>query len=251
MINYHLLPQFRPARLQDLVLWYEPWSFRGRTWRNLAPNFSDRNHGTAYGGVGLSTWHPQFAPALEFHAEDDYVDLPLDVVFDDEMSIEIVFELYDYTDNGRILGSIHNSGSYYQMRHYIASNLKLFFYVGNGSSIYNVYFYLGDWYAKTHGVWTWEYDEGNDETTLKGYKNGKHEYSRTFSGKVQLPDVNLRLGHWGNIGMKGKIYLARFYHKVLSEDEIRHNYTHHPLYFLQRGIDPYMFVKKGGIYYVM
>ena len=71
-MDYHLLPQFRPARLQDLILWYELWSFRGRAWRNLAPCYSDKNHGRAYGGVGLSTWHPQFPPAPRFDGVNDY-----------------------------------------------------------------------------------------------------------------------------------------------------------------------------------
>ena len=250
MDYYHLLPQFRPARLQDLVLWYEPWSFRGRTWRNLAPCYSGRNHGTAHGGVGLSTWHPQFAPALEFHAgDDDYVDLPLDIVFDDEMSIEIVFELYDYTDNGRVIGSQHSSGSSYEFRTFTSGSKNFYFYV-NGGSIH-VKFSLDRWYDKTHGVWTWKYDSGSNQTTLKAYKDGVYKSSTTLSGKIYLPNLNLRLAHWRTGGMKGKIYLARFYHKVLSENEIRHNYTHHPLYFLQRGIDPYMFVKRGGICHVM
>jgi len=39
-------------------------------------------------------------------------------------------------------------------------------------------------------------------------------------GMIKLPDLNLRLGHYKTYGMKGKIYLARFYHKVLSNDEI-------------------------------
>jgi len=248
--NYYLLPEFTPARLQDLVLWYEPTSFRGNTWYNLAPCYSDRNHGIAYGDVGLSTWHPQFAPALEFHAEDDYVDLPLDVVFFDEMSIEILFELYDYTDHGRVIGSTHSSGGYYEIRTYTASNKIVYLLVGNGSEAYKVYFHLDDWYDKTHTVWTWKYNSGADETTLKAYKDGVYKDSKTFSGKVQLPDLNLRLGHWKFYGMKGKIYLARFYHKVLSEDEIRHNCTHHPLYLLQRGIDPYEFIKRKKFYFL-
>ena len=160
--------------------------------------------------------------AFEFNAGDDYIDLPIDIVFDDEMSIEIVFELYDDTDAGRVIGSQHSSGSNYELRTYIQNSNLLYFFVGNGSSTPNVYFYLDNWFDLTHGIWTWEYDSGADETTLKAYKDGTYKSSIIFDGKVQLPNINLRLGHWENtLGMNGKIYLARFYHKVLSDDEIK------------------------------
>jgi len=239
---WYYLPQFRPARLQDCVFWLESDSFNGGIWRNLVPRYSDTNHGIAYGGVGLSTWHPHANPIPEFHAEDDYIDLPMDIVFDDEMSIEIVFELYDDIDNGRIIGSQHSGGDHYQIRTYVTSTKKFYFTIANGSTIFDVSFYLDDWYDKTHGVWTWKYDSGTDQTTVKAFKDGEYKNMITFDGKVQLPDINLRLAHYLSFGMNGKIYLARFYHKVLSEDEIRHNYTHHPIYYLQHGIDPYQVI---------
>jgi len=246
--NYYLLPEFTPARLQDLVLWFEPASFRGNTWYNLAPNYSDRNHGTAHGGVGLSTWHPQFPPALEFHAGDDYIELPLDIVFDDEMTIEILFELYNRSGYGRVLGGSNNKS--HDIRTYVNDTKQFYFFTQNPSGSYNVYFYLDDWYIKTHGLWTWKYDSSADQTTLKAYKDGEFKQTTTFSGKVQLPNIYLRLGHWKTAGMKGKIYLVRFYHKVLSDAEIMHNYTHHPLYFLQRGIDSYDFIKRKKFYFL-
>lgn len=249
MIDYHLLPQFQPARLQDLVLWYEPASFRGNTWRNLAPSYTDRNHGTAYGGVGLSTWHPRANPIPEFYAQDDYIDLSLDVLSDDEMSIEIVFELYSNTDAGRVLGADDSRGDKYELRHWVNSSGNFRFYVGNGSYLYYTGFYI-NWYEKVHGVWTWKYDSGANRTTFKAYKNGEFSQSTNVLSKIALPNIWLRLAHWATAGMKGKIYMVRFYHKALSDDEIYHNYTHHPLYLLQRGIDPYMFVKRGGIYKV-
>ena len=217
---WYYLPQFRPARLQDCVLWLESDSFHGGIWRNLIPNSANTSHGTAHGGVGLSTWHPQFAPALEFYAGDDYVDLPLDIVFDDEMSIEILFELYDDTDRGRAIGSQHSSGCNYEFRTWTGGNKSFYLYVGDGSDAYPVMFYLDDWYNKTHVVWMWKYDGDTDQTTLKAYKNGVFKDSNMFNGKAQLPNLALRLGRWNDQGMNGKIYLARFYHKVLSDDEI-------------------------------
>ena len=238
-VPWYFLPQFRPARLQDCVFWLEADSFNGGIWRNLIPNSANTSHGIAYGGVGLSTWHPCANPIPEFHAEDDYIDLPMDIVFDDEMSIEMIVEFHDNAGYGRAIGSQHTLGSNYEIRTWLSDTHMLYFYVGNGSTLNYLGFKLDDWYVKTHVVWTWKYDLGADQTTLKAYKDGEYQNSKTFAGKVQLPDVNLRLGHWEDRPMNGKIYLARFYHKVLSDDEILHNYTHHPLYYLQRGIDPY------------
>jgi len=192
------------------VLWLDSRYFSESYWWDRSKYNND-------GVVHKAVWKED---AFEFNAGDDYIDLPLDVVFDDEMSIEIVFELYDVSDAGRVIGSQHSNGGYYEFRVGITTEQILFFYVGIGSSVPYVSF-LYDWYDKTHGVWTWKYDDSTGKTTLRGYKDGEHKQSKTFDGKVQLPDLNLRLGHWKTYGMKGKIYMARFYHKVLSDDEIK------------------------------
>ena len=180
----------------------------------------DTSGNNKHGDIVNAVWSSdgRYAYSLEFSAEDDYVDLPIDIVFDDEMSIEILFELYDYTDSGRVIGSQHTGGGTYEFRTY-ASSAKAFAFYVNGGSI-NVYFYLDDWYDKTHSVWTWKYDSDADESTLKAYKDGEYKNARTFDGKVQLPNLYLRLAHWRTYGLNGKIYMARFYHKVLTEDEI-------------------------------
>ena len=152
-IPWYYLPQFRPVRLQDCVFWLESDSFNGGIWRNLIPNSANTSHGTAHGAVGLSTWHPQFAPALEFHAGDDYIDLPLDIVFDDEMSIEIVFEFYDRTDGGRLIGS-QGDNDKEEIRTYVtAPPTSLGLIVGNGNNYASVYEYI-DFFEKYHFIWT-------------------------------------------------------------------------------------------------
>jgi len=226
-----------PARPQDLVLWFEPWSYNGGIWRNLAPNYTDRYHGIKRDDVGRFTWYPRSPPALQFYAEDEKIDLPLEVLFDDEMTIEIVFTLYDSTDYGRVLGSEHSAGNKSEIRSYTAPG-KHFLGVSNGSSTYYVWFKL-DFFEKVHGTWTWQYDSSADETTFKGYKNGEYADVQVFSGKVILPNQRLTLGHWRTLGMRGEIYLARFYHRVLSEPEIAYNYTHSPIYYVTHGIGNY------------
>ena len=246
MMDYHLLPQFRPARLQDLILWYEPWSFRGRAWRNLAPCYSDRNHGTAHGGVGLSTWHPQFAPALELHAEDDYVKIADNKNLRAEpFTIEICF-IWDNlgTDNvnflcgkGLEIKEVHTG--------HIATNGLRFIPNGYPDSAVDVQNIIHE--GLNYGIFTFTGSEAYVylDGELVGSKTGITPENNALNDTSSFY-IGQRNG--GVYRFKGKIILFRFYKKALSEDETRHNYTHHPLYFLQRGIDPYMFVKRGEIY---
>jgi len=185
---------------------------------NIARDTSGNNkHGDIVNAIWSSDG--RYAYSLEFNNEDDYVELPLDIVFDDESTIEFVFNLYSYIGAGRMLGSYDTRGDAYMLRHWINSSGDLRFYLGNGANIYYAGFYI-NWYEKTHGVWTWEYNSGADETILKAYKDGMYKSSKTFSGKMMIPNEWLRLARWASYGMIGKIYMARFYHKVLSDDEI-------------------------------
>jgi len=266
MMDYHLLPQFRPARLQDLVLWYEPWSFRGRTWRNLAPCYSDRNHGIAYGGVGLSTWHPLFAPAPEFDGVNAYVEAPDDDSLDitNLSTIESWAKIYDA--DGDIAPNQHwvtkgtgapsdaedNAYMFFIVNAGGAGDDYVRFSLSDGTDVYKTYStsalkmssFASNLYY--HLVATW------DGTTMKIYKNGVHASGadKSFSGSINSLSADLIIGRLGD-GTRffhGPIPLVRIYKAALTPVEIMHNYTHHPLYYLQRGIDLYMFVKKGGIY---
>ena len=186
---------------------------------NIARDTSGNNkHGDIINAIWSSDG--RYAYSLEFSAEDDYVDLPIDIVFDDEMSIEILFELYDDTDAGRILAA-EGDDPIEELRHNIPplKPEELHFDITNGSAYCGVYFII-EYNKRYHGVWTWEYNEAQNKTTLKCYRNGSFKDSRTMDNKMFLPKYNLRLAHWRTYGMNGKIYLARFYHKVLTDDEI-------------------------------
>jgi len=236
MMDYHLLPQFMPARLQDLVLWYEPWSFRGRTWRNLAPNYSDRNHGTAHGGVGLSSWHPRFSPAPTFYGNDDYVELPSHIT-----TAKTQEGWFYFTQ----LASAEGSWKY------LFNNLYQ-------HSINNYLYFIGthDYFAWVPSSNTWyhiviTYTDPSNTNTAKLYINGA--YTKSISQQSGEHDIDsiYRISSPSSNSFNGIILLVRVYKAALTPAEVMHNYTHHPLYYLQRGIDPYMFVKRGGIYYVM
>ncbi|MCD6137167.1 MAG: hypothetical protein J7J91_01070, partial [Deltaproteobacteria bacterium] len=82
------------------MLWLDSRHFSESYWWDRSKYNND-------GVVHKAVWKED---AFEFNAGDDYIELPLDVLFDDEMSIEIIFEMYDDSDYGRILGSSHSSG---------------------------------------------------------------------------------------------------------------------------------------------
>ena len=251
-MDYHLLPQFRPARLQDLVLWYEPWSFRGRTWRNLAPNYSDRNHGTAHGGVGLSTWHPQFSPAPIFDGVDDYVEVPdsdsLDITSEITVSAWVNWNnITFFGPKGRIVAKWDSFDTWILE---LADDGNYKFWIDTNGGIENA--------ATATGVETgvWHHIVGTyNNSAMKIYIDGNLENMsiHSSSGDITVNNHAIFIGVSENLKyyINGIIGEVCIYKAALAPAEVMHNYTHHPLYYLQRGIDPYMFIKKGGIYYVM
>jgi len=240
-VPWYFLPQFRPARLQDCVLWLESGSFSGGIWRNLAPNYSDRNHGTAHGGVGLTPWHSQFSPVPTFYG-DEYVAVPDDDCLDitGEITTEVwvkpkvsdsifrpVVSKYQSSEDQRSWWLGCSSGSW---RFYISQN-------GLDNKYVKASLSLNTW---QHVVAIFNPATGND---LFLYANGvlkdseDTDYSHLFSNNISVYIGEYDIGSGKNFN--GTIPLVRIYKAALTPAEIRHNYTHHPLYYLQRGIDPY------------
>ena len=234
---WYFLPQFRPARLQDCVLWLESDSFNGGIWHNLAPNFSNLNHGTAHGGVGLSQWHPQFPPAPTFYGDDEYVEVPdddsLDISTNEEFTFEFLFKTF--SSNNQIL-----------ITHYGIDRLRCRIL---GSGHLSVGFYSSE------SGWEWTYNESvgyNDGAwhqviLVINAGNVKFFIDGTIDGEVNLThdytdiDSFIRIGqeYGSDTFFQGLIDELRIYKAALTHAEVVHNYTHHPLYYLQRGIDPY------------
>jgi len=258
MMDYHLLPQFRPTRLQDLVLWYEPWSFRGRTWCNLAPCYSDKNHGTAYGGVGLSTWHPQFPSAPKFDGVDDYVEVSDNgsLHFTDAITIEAWVKLKEDFVEGdapRMVVSLYEDKSN-RIQLYFSFDSgyrgKVGFLIVDDGSIYRVYTHETFWPKDT-----WFHFVGSAGSNgMKLYVNGEADYevvadTTSFSIAPNINTIGCRFYNQSYLQfLNSTIPLVRIYKAALTPAEVMHNYTHHPLYLLGRGINSYMFVKRGGIY---
>ena len=247
--NYYLLPEFTPARLQDLVLWFEPASFRGNTWYNLAPNYSDRNHGTAHGGVGLSSWHPLFPPALTFDGVDDYVKVPdsnsLDIT--NEITIEAwVKPEGDFSD--LIYPIIVRKTGAYSLR-YSHDNGNLIGQLWIGGGVISTYSLTDAWDTTkwTHFIFVY------DGEYLRLYRDGSEAIPpRPQTGSINVVANNLGVGAngEGNLNLSAFIYVIRIYKAALTPTEIHHNYTHHPLYYIRRGVDPYEFIKRKKFYFL-
>ena len=231
---WYYLPQFRPVRLQDCVLWLESHSFNAGIWRNLAPNFSDRNHGMASGGVGLHTWHPLFAPTPTFYGDDEYVDcgsddsLKLGLAGSNGLSLEAWVIPGSTAITDAVI--VKNGSLKYGLTYHNATNL--YFYITTGSNgvalqlSYDVLHHVvGTWDGTTNTNGMKLYFDG----VLVRQKTSKYD-STGATGPVLVGGTN---------SFDGPIPAVRIYKGPLSPAEIRHNYTHHPLYYLQRGIDPY------------
>ena len=243
--NYYLLPEFTPTRLQDLVLWLEPTSFRGNTWHNLAPCY-DKNHGTIVGSVGLSTWHPQFSSSPMFYGNDAYVfcgkDTSLDPV--DKITIETIVRKQGVTA-GNYQRVVYKYKDY---ELFILNNGYLDLRI-QGTDVYKVaWSYIKD-YVLYHIVGIIDIQGSN--THMELWVNGEIKDSATYA---EIPTTGnfLFIGNRGdkNKPFYGIIPLVRIYKAILTPAEIIHNYTHHPLYYIERGIDPYEFIKRKKFYFL-
>jgi len=240
-VPWYYLPQFRPARLQDCVLWLESDSFSGSIWRNLAPSYTDRNHGAAGGGVGLSTWHPQFSPAPTFYGDDEHLDVPDDDSLDatDAVTIEAwVNGVYSGASKGLL--DKGNSASAKLVNYYAYFNSgQGRFYIGDGTNYNSVFTSQLTDYQWYHITFTLDADY------LESSVNGEfcEQTERTIN--PQPNNQNLLVGTLTTAPrflFHGIIPLVRIYKAALTPAEVMHNYTHHPLYYLQRGIDPYQVI---------
>jgi len=232
---WYFLPQFRPARLQDCVLWLESDSFNGGIWRNLAPNYSYTNHGTTFGGVGLSSWHPHFPPAPVFYGVGERVDCGTDQSLRPQtLTWELWFKRNSPTDDDydELLRN-----SYYKNR-IIIDNTNGYLYfelvdIDDGAH-WCVSYVTPEDYVLYHVAGTY------DGAYQKIYVNGEFRNSIYVGKEILYKSGPLTVGYGAlSRAFNGIIPLVRIYKAALTPAEVVHNYTHHPLYYLQRGIDPY------------
>lgn len=145
-----------------------------------------------------------------------YVSLPLAVLNQDNGTWCAWINVDTNAGNVRIFSSDHTSGTDYEYRTYCtASDSQFHFYVGNGTSVYNTYITLVAFNEWEHVCFTWEYD--NPNTILKAYYNGDYQRQNSFSGKIQVPDIDIEIGSWNHVNkFDGKVDDFRIYNVTLS-----------------------------------
>jgi hypothetical protein len=239
-LPWYLQEPFAPAQPQDLVLWLNSSSWDGTTWRNLAPSYSNVNHGTLVNGVAIGDLiHPSgvFGAPRKFDGTDDYVDCGNDSSLDitDAITIEawvksalsVVYYLF--------CRGLANNDGYYS---YIRGTGEIGFKTNQSGSNQTTESSAGTLTADEwqHIIIT------RDGATGKIYLNGQ-EISYKIQDSHSDPVTsgrNLYIGQsdTGTARFNGSIDGVKIYNRALSAADVVHNHTHSPIYYMQHGIDP-------------
>ncbi|RKY41676.1 MAG: hypothetical protein DRP85_05465 [Candidatus Makaraimicrobium thalassicum] len=239
MTPWYLHPAFRPARLQDLVLWVNPSSVHGTTWQNLAPRYSNVNHGRIIGAQVGELLHPSgvFGSALYFNGQNAYVDCGQGESLNITDAITIEAWVKPNVPASVQSGDIVDKGDY-------STESGYRFCFDHGEGMDNQFFLnwnpgtakalwspdeavkVGEW---NHLVGVYVHNVGN-----RLYVDGELVASNSVSGDITPNSLRLKIGD----GFNGTIDEVRIYEAALSPAEVTHNYTHSPIYYMQHGIDP-------------
>lgn len=239
-VPWYLQEHFAPARPQDLVLWLHSSSVEGTTWRNLASNYANLNHGQLVNGVAIGDLvHPSgvFGAPCKFDGVNQYANCGNDASLNttDAITIEAWVKSAITVSGGDNFKIWHfyadtNNRFYLAYPDLFTDKMKIFMKI-NGDPMWGSSMLDPDlnWH---HCVFVW------DRTNLSYCIDGNHILSET--GK----DTNDFLGtptfYVSNSAdaFNGFIDFIRIYNCALSASEISHNHTHSPIYYMQHGIDP-------------
>ncbi len=240
---WYLQPAFAPVRPQNIVLWVNSSSWDGMVWRNLAPSYSDRNHGTLKNGVGIGELiHPSgiFGASLKFDGTDDYVDCGNDVSLNiqNAITIEAWVKMIDCSANTFIISKWNNveEDNVFYLFCEAAETLRFKVYNESNNSAYVV--------SNTLNKNQWYYVVGiYDGSYVKLYVNGILQGSPSpLTGEIRKSTEELYIGYktdWvSGRYFNGLIDEVRIYNRALSASDVFHNYTHSPIYYMQQSIDP-------------
>jgi len=236
MMPWYLHPAFRPARLQDLVLWVNSSSIFGTTWQNLAPRYSNVNHGRIVGAHAGELLHPsgKFGSALSFLG-DDYVDCGNDESLNitDAITIEAWVNAETIPTGNAIEQLVTKQCAYVLSWDHISTGGTAF------------WIYDGSWHNSGSGITpssnVWHHLVGiYDGNNISLYIDGALASSEPIGSTTIATNANnLYIGSGVLTSyFNGTIDEVRIYAGALSGAEVMHNYTHSPIYYMQRGIDP-------------
>ena len=202
-----------------LVLWYDGYANTGTTRNHTTTTWKDlsgsNNNGTLTGG----TWYKDY---LYFDGTDDYVNTNYKPSYDKYTLEAIVYPELTSSSDQEIFNS-HNGGGIGLI--YNDNYFKFSGYVGGYTELKTINKYSTN--NKYHLVTTYD---GNN---VKLYVNGKLENEDTDHGVITSGNVPIFIGANPNSSgtgadagyfLKGRIFNALIYNKVLTSDEILHNY---------------------------
>jgi len=224
-----------------------PLDVRSGKWTDLSRK---GNHGMPYGGARPYMIAPGVM-GFEFDGSSGYIDLPLDIFDPDAGAWQGWINLKSFSGSVRIFSSRHSSGTDSEFRTYAASTNEFWFALGLGDTFQNAN--IGSWVLNQwwNVCYTWK--KSGSVTIMKGYKNGVYEATSSKSGSPQVPDICIHLGEWRDYYTEGIIAEFNVYKHELSQDEVRENMYHSPIYRMLRGLPYSVYIKvpqqtQGGIY---
>ena len=253
-IPWYYQEPFMPARPQDLVLWVNSSSWDGHTWRNLAPSYSNVNHGTLKNGVAIGDLiHPSgvFGAGLKFDGVDDYsnhgTDSSLNITEAITIGVWVKAKSWTSPANVPIVDKWYDgSKRAYYMWGMPGGEIKIGLSNSTGAmqleaTTTNFNMNTDEWY---HVAMTWSTSLG----TANFYKNGIYIESlgSGISDTIYPNTKELIIGtdYTGDDVFNGTTPLIEIYNQARSAGEIFHNCTHAPIYYLEHGIDPLQLIQQ-------
>ena len=247
-IPWWMHPIFRPVRLQNLVLWTNSASYHGGRWQNIAPIFTNTNHGTLHGTSRDSLIHPSgiFGSEIIFDGVSDYVDCGNDPSLNitDAITVE-AWVKFNSLDDDQYIVRKRQSASWGIHLHYYQPSDLFNFYVETSDGIKTIEksgHGFGDW-DWHHVVGTYDKDGGTSNMNL--YVDGSLFQTGTKTGSILTSSYDFIIGYTSS-SFDGTIDEVRIYNRALSANEINQNYLHSVRYYIEKGIDPLNLLNKSS-----
>ena len=233
--NYWEDPAFRPIVDASLVLWLTSDFGNSGTWTDLS---GKGNHGSIHGATRTPV-HPLgiFGSAVSFNGTDNYVDCGNDSSLDlttFTWSLWIYLtttpDLYDI-----IIGNVNKAGDGARLWYYdsvwnfsLRNSSTDRLYLNGNPPVLNTWTHI---VVISTGSHVYFYENGNEVNN--------DSFSFTLGAQCQtmlgaMPDTTPCTGTMRFFsGIIGEVCV---YNRTLSPTEVMYNYTHSPIYYIQRGL---------------
>jgi hypothetical protein len=238
-VPYWEHPKFRPIVDNSLVLWMTSDFGGSAIWEDRSPF---RNMGTIYGGARRIPLHPKgvFGSMPSFDGVDDYINCgnKASLNITDAITLEAVVKLEPVV--GGLVGRVIMGKRAYSYADPYGlwtdqSIARANFILRNESDVGIGVVIAIDLSGVHYIVGTY-----NGSVSIIYVDGVERARNTAASGKIKsLPTENVYIDtYYADRMIKGCVIEARIYNRALTPAEIMHNYTHSPIYYMQRGIEP-------------